>query len=103
MTVFGAVMFKFCWGLVPWSAPLKPANEYPSLAVAFRTTAGPRVYQPLEGLMIPPDTGLTEVVRKYCLLKLAVNVAATAPATTVCVDAPPSDQLANMYCVSVVP
>src|SRR5947209_19256621 len=53
--------------------------------------------------MVPPADGLAAVVRKYCVLKVAVYVVAVEGPVTVCDAAPPSDQLAKTYCVPVAP
>lgn len=73
--------------------PVNFENWYPGFAVAITVRIVPLLNHPLAGEMTPPFDGLAEVVRKYCVVKLAVYVAATEGATTVWEAAPPSDQL----------
>jgi len=85
--------------VLPLSAPLKPENVYALFAVALTLTNDPLVYQLLDGLIEPPAAGEAAVVRRYCVVKLAVQVAAEEGTVIVWDAAPPSDQLENRYCV----
>jgi hypothetical protein len=54
VTLSGALIVTVCGVAVPLSAPLKPVNEYPLLAVALTWTEVPLLYHPLAGLIVPP-------------------------------------------------
>ena len=73
------------------------------MAVAVTCTEEFASNQPLGGAIDPPAAGLADVVRKYCVVKVAVYVAGEFPAVTGWLAAPPSDQLANTYCVPAPP
>src|SRR5712691_5715167 len=103
VTDAGPVMVRFCGVVVPDRAPAKPENWYPLLAAALTDITTPLLYQAVAGLMLPPATGLTAVVKAYCVVKLAVYVAGADGAVTEWETAPPSDQFANTYCVPAPP
>jgi hypothetical protein len=54
VTLSAAFIVTVCGVPVPLSAPLKPENEYPLLAVAITWTEAPLLYHPLAGLIVPP-------------------------------------------------
>ncbi len=72
VTVAAPFIVTFCGVVVPVNAPEKPLKVYPPLAVALTCTTVPLLCHPLDGLMLPPAVGLAAVVRKYCVVKLAV-------------------------------
>ena len=67
-------------------------NVNAPLGVALIETPLPAFLQPLAGDTVPPAPAV--IVRKYCVVKLAVYVVATVGAT-VCEIAPPSLQVPN--------
>jgi hypothetical protein len=72
VTFCGPNIFRY-WGFaVPPMLPVNPENVYPELGVALIDACAPLLYQPFAGLMEPPATGLTAVVRKYCVTNDAV-------------------------------
>jgi hypothetical protein len=73
------------------------------LAVALTETPVPALYQPLAGAIEPPADGLAVVVRKYCVVNVAVYVADDAGAVTECDAAPASDQFAKTYWTPAAP
>jgi uncharacterized SAM-binding protein YcdF (DUF218 family) len=103
VTLKGPFIVTFCGVAVPVSAPLNPENVYPEAALALTETTAPALYHPVAGLIVPPADGFALVVSWYCVVKLAVYVAALDGAVTVWLAAPLSDQLPNTYCVPVVP
>jgi hypothetical protein len=79
-------------------------NTSPELAVALMSANAPALYQvPDVGVTDPSADGDAVVVNWYCVVKLAVYVAAEDGAVTVCEGAPLSDQLLKTYCVPVLP
>jgi hypothetical protein len=72
VTVAGPFMLTFCGVAIPESEPVKPVNPYPLFAAALTETTAPLLYHPLAGMTVPPADGLTTVVKKYCVVKLAV-------------------------------
>jgi hypothetical protein len=73
------------------------------LAVALTATTEPALNQPLAGAIEPPADGLAVVVRKYCVVKVAVYVVEDAGAVTECDAAPASDQFAKTYWTPAAP
>jgi hypothetical protein len=57
----------------PLASPLHPLNVYPAFAVALNVTLCPPSYQFVpDGLTTPAPAGLTEMVKLYWVVKLAV-------------------------------
>ncbi len=75
VTLPGPEIAKLCGVVVP-GVPLKPADWYPLTGAAEMVTDVPLLYQPLAladvTTTVPAPTGLTEVVSRYCVVKLAV-------------------------------
>src|SRR4051794_34174742 len=103
VTVAGAFRVVFCGVVVPVRAPEKPVNWYPEFAVALTATTAPALNQPLAGAIEPPAARFAAVVRKYCVVNVAVYVVDDDGAVTVCEAAPLSDQLPNRYCIPLAP
>ena len=73
VTAFGPFMTNEPDDDEPVRSPLQMEKLYPALAVAETGTVCPLLYQLTpEGLTVPVPVGLTEVVRLYWVLKLAV-------------------------------
>src|SRR5579863_3842567 len=102
VTLAGPVMIRFC-GIVPDSAPLKPMNWSPGLAVALIGTDVPLFTHSLAGLMVPSFAGFAVVVSIYCVVNVAVYVVDEEGAVTGSGDPAFPVQLENTYCVPVVP
>ena len=103
VTEAGAFIVTVCGFVDPVSTPVNPVNAYPVAGVAVTATAAPALYQPLAGATFPALDGFAAVVRKYCVVNVAVYVAAAAGAVTVCEAVPPSDHFENTYWIPVVP
>jgi hypothetical protein len=73
------------------------------LALALTATTEPALNQPLAGAIEPPADGLAVVVRKYCVVNVAVYVVEDAGAVTECDAAPASDQFAKTYWTPAAP
>jgi hypothetical protein len=94
VTVLAAFMVTLFGFVVPVRSPANPLKLYPDAAVAVMAILLPDPNQPPD-VIDPPAGGLTAVVSKCCVVNVAVYVAGLEGVVTVCVTAPPSDQLAN--------
>jgi hypothetical protein len=74
VTVLLAFMLIIIGPAAPLPSPLHPLNVYPAFAPAFNGRFCPLSYQyiPGEGLIVPPPSGITEIVKLYWVVKLAM-------------------------------
>jgi hypothetical protein len=73
VTVLFPSIVKVAGLAVPLTSPLQLAKRYSAFAVAETDTFCPLSYQfTPQGLTVPAPTGLTEVIRLFWVLKLAV-------------------------------
>jgi hypothetical protein len=76
VTVFGPPIVMFEGLVLPERSPDQLPKLYPVLAVAETETTCPLLYQFVpEGFTLPTPEGLTEVVRLYWVVNVAVYVA----------------------------
>ena len=79
----------------PVPVPVQLTKWKPRLALALIETCFPAFCQPLAGVTVPPLPAV--MVRKYCVVKVAVKVALLV-GETVCEIAPRSLQFFQTYC-----
>jgi hypothetical protein len=72
VTLLGTVMVTFPDVAVPVRSPLKPVNGCTPVGLALTVTTSPLLCHPLPGPIFPNAAGLAVVVKKYCVVKLAV-------------------------------
>jgi hypothetical protein len=71
-------MRTLCGDIDPLRSPLNAVNWYPGEAVVLTATLDPESNQPVGGAMLPPVPAI--VVKRYWVVKFAVNVAGEAVA-----------------------
>ena len=75
VTLFGPPIVNEAGFVDPVRSPVQLRKLYPPLGLADTDTLCPLLYQfTPDGLTVPTPDGLTEVVKLYCVTKLAVYV-----------------------------